>query len=59
MELIFDFNIKINQIVISIIYLKSTRRVIILCIIYLIIILLISIKICQKFKGRLKSKLRF
>ena len=48
---------KIKNIIISIIYRISNFNLILICIIYLLIILVIRIKISQKFKGGLKSKL--
>ena len=56
---LFNLRLNYNKLLISIIYLNSVRRLIGLCIIYLILVLVTSIKICQSFKGRLKSKFNF
>lgn len=52
-----DVNFEFKQIIISVLYLKSNFLLIILCIIYLLLVLVIRIKISQKFKGGLKSKM--
>jgi len=52
-DLRFDF----KQIIVSVLYLKSNFLLITLCIRYLLLVLIIRIKISQKFKGGLKSKI--
>ena len=52
----WDLKLEIKNIFLSIIYRNSNFILIILSIIYLLIVLVIRIKISQKFKGGLKSK---
>ena len=54
---IWDFKFDRKSLLLSTIYSSSRFLLIITIIIYLIFVLLISIKICQKSKGGLKSKI--
>lgn len=51
-----SINFELKQLIISGLYVKSRFLLIILCISYLLIVLTISVKLSQKFKGGLKSK---
>lgn len=53
----WDYNTDLKTLSISIIYIKSNFTIIRLCIIYLLFVLVISIKLSQKFKGGIKSKI--
>lgn len=53
----WDLGLPIKYLYISGIYIKSNFILIFLCIGYLLLVLLIRIKISQKFKGGLKSKI--
>ena len=57
---IFHYNIlyDCNDIFLSIIYFKSNFCLIRICVIYLLLVLVMRIKISQKFKGRIKSKMQ-
>ena len=56
-SIIWDFKIELKRLFLSILYSNSNLILIVFCILYLLIVLITSIKISQKFKGRLKSKL--
>merc|ERR1712239_36869 len=47
-----------NEIYLSILYFKSNFSFIRICVVYLLLVLIIRIKISQKFKGRIKSKIQ-
>ena len=53
----WDFSLELKSVSLSIIYRNSNFTIIILSIIYLLIVLVTRIKISQKFKGGLKSKI--
>ena len=53
----WDFSLDLKILSISIIYIKSNFIIIRLCIIYLLFVLIIRIKLSQKFKGGIKSKI--
>ena len=53
----WDINFEIKYSSISIIYIKSNFVLISICIIYLLMVLIICVKLSQKFKGRLKAKI--
>lgn len=53
----WDFSLELKSVSLSIIYRNSNFIIIILSIIYLLIVLVTRIKISQKFKGGLKSKI--
>ena len=53
----WDLRLRGKYIFISRIYLKSNFILMLLCIVYLLLVLLIRIKLSQKFKGGLKSKI--
>lgn len=53
---LWDLKLEIKNVLLSIIYRNSNFILIIISIIYLLIVLVIRIKISQKFKGGLKSK---
>ena len=53
----WEFNTEIKNILLSIIYRNSNFLLIILAVIYLLLVLVTRIKISQKFKGGLKSKI--
>ena len=53
----WDFKIEIKNILLSVIYRNLNFMLIILAIIYLLLVLVTRIKISQKFKGGLKSKI--
>ena len=55
--IIWDFKFDLKNLLLSTIYLNSRFLLMIIIIIYLIFVLVISIKICQKSKGGLKSKI--
>ena len=53
----WELNLYMKSMFISTLYIKSNFILIFLCVIYLLLVLLIRIKISQKFKGGLKSKI--
>ena len=53
----WEFNTEIKNILLSIIYRNSNFLLIILAVVYLLLVLVTRIKISQKFKGGLKSKI--
>jgi len=53
----WDLNFEIKQSTISILYIKSNFLLISICVIYLLLVLIIRVKLSQKFKGRLKAKI--
>ena len=53
----WDFRIEIKNILLSVIYRNLNFILIILAVIYLLLVLVTRIKISQKFKGGLKSKI--
>ena len=53
----WEYSLEIKSVSLSIIYRNSNFIIIILSIIYLLIVLVTRIKISQKFKGGLKSKI--
>jgi len=55
--LIWDFKFDSKSLLLSTIYSNSRFLLMLVIIIYLIFVLLISIKMCQKSKGGLKSKI--
>ncbi len=54
---IWDFKLDIKNLFLSVIYINSNFLLILVIVTYLLWVLVISIKICQKFKGGLKSKI--
>ena len=52
----WDLRFEIKQSIISVLYVKSNFLLISICVIYLLLVLIISIKLSQKFKGRIKAK---
>jgi len=53
----WDYRVELKNISLSIIYRNSNFILIILAIVYLLLVLVTRIKISQKFKGGLKSKI--
>lgn len=53
-SILYDY----NEIFLSSLYFKSNFSIIGTCVIYLLIVLIVRIKISQKFKGGIKSKIQ-